>query len=189
MISLIHHTKKLRPSPLQQHGNDTVRGAQWNSHHGNRVLGEGDWNPGDKKTRNGAETVVQAGRDGNLNQDKTMGLERPEGSGREQRGIPSEIPVMLSCRQTTCYLPMTFLGYQDLRLDTSVTARCFGKMRCKVSGRNGSSHICRCTVLGLLHVHYLIIIGVLRGTQYQYLKLCSCFSDHKKIQKHSLQNT
>lgn len=55
---LIHHTKKLRLSLWQQHGRDMVRSALWNNCHGDSMVGEGDGDSGDKKTRNGADVVV-----------------------------------------------------------------------------------------------------------------------------------
>lgn len=63
--------------PWQQHGNNTVRGTQWDNRHGGcSVRAEGDRDPGDEGIKNGAEVVVQEGGDGDLNQDRTVGLER-----------------------------------------------------------------------------------------------------------------
>lgn len=61
-----------------------VRGtcARWNNQLGCSMVGEGDWNPGGKNNRNGADIVGWAAGEQGLNQDRLVGLEIQEGSGR-----------------------------------------------------------------------------------------------------------
>lgn len=52
-------TPRSSDCPLwQQHGRDMVRSALWNNCHGDSMVGEGDGDSGDKKTRNGADVVM-----------------------------------------------------------------------------------------------------------------------------------
>lgn len=50
----------------QPHWSDAVRGAQQNSDLGCSMVEERDWDPGDRKTRNRADMVIQVGSDQHL---------------------------------------------------------------------------------------------------------------------------
>lgn len=106
MNGLMHHTKKLRLSPMEQHERDTVGSAPWNNCH---VVGEWDGDAGDKKKKRKNQKWGWCGgikRWWGSEPGRTMGLRWLEGLGRQIRGLlhrllwfyPSEKPLIANKR-------------------------------------------------------------------------------------------
>lgn len=166
--------------PWQQHGNNMVRGTQQNNPCGCSMKAEGDQDPGEKRNKNRADVVAQEGGDGDQNQDRTVGLERQEGPGRQiTKRHPSETANKSS------------VAYQKL-------SRAPGPQHghpsyCKMTSYKEMQRFRKEYILmyiqGLLFIVLLRVYYLIRHYRsperhtllVMYLKLCSDFSDHKKI--------